>query len=70
MARMMSLHESSKTFEGRRTVPHPFASQRGPAVIDDMLFVVIVLGIALALLYVHGALKTRRSRRMSADHSS
>ena len=49
---------------------HPLASRRGPAVIDDMLFVVIVLGIALAILYVHGALRTRRSRRMGADHSS
>jgi hypothetical protein len=43
---------------------------RGQTMIDDMLFVVIVAGIALAILYVHGALKTRRSRRMSADHSS
>jgi hypothetical protein len=41
-----------------------------PAMIDDALFIVIVLGIALAILYVHGALRTRRGRRMSADHSS
>jgi NADH:ubiquinone oxidoreductase subunit 3 (subunit A) len=32
-----------------------------------MLFIVIMLGIALAILYVHGALRTRRARRMSAD---
>jgi hypothetical protein len=61
MGRMMSAYESSK---------NPLAFQRGPAVIDDMLFVVIVLGIALAILYVHGALRSRRARRMSVDHSS
>jgi hypothetical protein len=39
-------------------------------VIDDILFLVIVLGIGLAILYVHGALRTRRARRMITDHSS
>lgn len=46
------------------------ARNEEPAVIDDVLFIVIMLGIALAILYVHGALRTRRARRMSADHSS
>lgn len=48
--------------------PEPIGVPTGAAVIDDALFVVIVLGIALAILYVHGALRNRRSRRMSADH--
>ena len=42
----------------------------GLQVIDDMLYLMIVLGIGLAILYLHGALRTRRARRMSTDHSS
>jgi hypothetical protein len=36
-------------------------------VIDDALFIVILLGIGLAVLYMYGALKARRVRELSAD---
>jgi hypothetical protein len=70
MERMMAACESSKAGKWRATIQDPSASERECTVIDDMLFLVIVVGIALAILYVHGALRTRRARRMSADHSS
>jgi hypothetical protein len=70
MERIIYACEPSKACKRRTTIPDPSASERERTVIDDMLFLVIVLGIALAILYVHGALRTRRARRMSADHSS
>lgn len=32
--------------------------------VDNMLFIMIFLGIALSVLYIRGALKTRRVREM------
>ena len=36
-------------------------------VIDDTLFFVILLGIALAMLYMHGVLKARRVRNRDSN---
>jgi hypothetical protein len=35
--------------------------------VDFMLYVMILFGVALSVLYIHGALKTRRSVRMRSD---
>jgi len=32
--------------------------------VDIMLYVMILLGVALSVLYIHGALRTKRSVRM------
>jgi hypothetical protein len=32
--------------------------------VDVMLYVMIFLGVALSVLYIHGALRTKRSVRM------
>ena len=38
--------------------------------VDIMLYVMILFGVALSVLYIHGALKTRRSVRMRGDTGS
>lgn len=35
--------------------------------VDVMLYVMILLGVALSVLYIHGALKTRRSVRIRSS---
>ena len=37
---------------------------------DVMLYVMILFGVALSVLYIHGALKTRRSVRMRGGTGS
>jgi hypothetical protein len=38
--------------------------------VDIMLYVMILFGVALSVLYIHGALKTRRSVRMRGGAGS
>jgi hypothetical protein len=38
--------------------------------VDVMLYVMILFGVALSVLYIHGALKTRRSVRMRGGAGS